>query len=300
MSVPAAYLGVILIWATTPLAIKWSGEGVSYLFGLAARMSIGLAVVVAVALIMRVAIPWRAGAWRTYLAGATGLYGAMTLTYWGAQFIPSGLISVLFGLTPIATGLMAASWLKEPFFVPARLFGVVLGLLGLGLVFLAGGELAGASPLGMLAVVLAVTIQSGSAVWVKRLGAELHPVAVNAGALSVAVPAYLLTWLVLDGRWPAALPEHALGAIAYLALFGTALGFILYFHVLKHLRTGVIALITLVTPVLALLIGRWLNHEAVGSGVWAGTALIVTGLLVYEWGGQLKRLLWRQSLAATE
>ena len=30
MSVPAAFVGVILIWATTPLAIKWSGEGVSF------------------------------------------------------------------------------------------------------------------------------------------------------------------------------------------------------------------------------------------------------------------------------
>ena len=33
MSVPAAYLGIVLIWGTTPLAIKWSGEGVGYLFG---------------------------------------------------------------------------------------------------------------------------------------------------------------------------------------------------------------------------------------------------------------------------
>lgn len=42
MSVPAAYLGVILIWATTPLGIKGSGEGVGFLIGAAGRMIIGL------------------------------------------------------------------------------------------------------------------------------------------------------------------------------------------------------------------------------------------------------------------
>ena len=41
MSVPAAYLGIILIWSTTPLAVKWSGEGPGYLFGVTARMVIG-------------------------------------------------------------------------------------------------------------------------------------------------------------------------------------------------------------------------------------------------------------------
>ncbi|MDX1336059.1 MAG: EamA family transporter, partial [Gammaproteobacteria bacterium] len=45
MSVPAAYMGIIMIWATTPLAIKWSGESVGFLFGVSARMLIGLAVI---------------------------------------------------------------------------------------------------------------------------------------------------------------------------------------------------------------------------------------------------------------
>ena len=41
MSIPAAFLGVVLIWATTPLAIKWSSEDAGYLFGVASRMVLG-------------------------------------------------------------------------------------------------------------------------------------------------------------------------------------------------------------------------------------------------------------------
>ena len=55
MSVPAAYLAVILIWTTTPLAIKWSGEEPGFLFGVTGRMVLGtftaLLAVIATALV---------------------------------------------------------------------------------------------------------------------------------------------------------------------------------------------------------------------------------------------------------
>ncbi|HID49904.1 MAG TPA: EamA family transporter, partial [Chromatiales bacterium] len=44
MSVPAAYVGIIIVWSTTPLAIKWSGEGAGFLFGVSARMLLGAVV----------------------------------------------------------------------------------------------------------------------------------------------------------------------------------------------------------------------------------------------------------------
>ncbi|HEY5734793.1 MAG TPA: EamA family transporter, partial [Gammaproteobacteria bacterium] len=66
----------------------------------------------------------------------------------------------------------------------------------------------------------------------------------------------------------------------------------LYFYVLKHLSAGHVSLITLVTPVTALLLGAWLNGEIITSQVWAGTLLIMLGLFVHEhrklsriWGG---------------
>ena len=45
------------------------------------------------------------------------------------------------------------------------------------------------------------------------------------GGLSVAVPAFILTWFVFDGVWPETLPDRSRFAITYLALFGSVLGF---------------------------------------------------------------------------
>ncbi len=42
VSVPAAFIGVVFIWSTTPLAIKWSSDGAGFLFGVGARMLLGL------------------------------------------------------------------------------------------------------------------------------------------------------------------------------------------------------------------------------------------------------------------
>jgi drug/metabolite transporter (DMT)-like permease len=288
MSVQLAYLGVILIWATTPLAIKVSNQEVSFLFGVLARMAIGAALCWAVLLVLRIRLPLDTAARRTYAAAALGIFGSMLATYWGAQYITSGMVSVVFGVTPLATGIMAAAWLGERNLSPVRVSGILFGFAGLCAVFLAGARMEVGAARGIAAVFVAALLHSASAVWVKRLGSDVHAVALNAGALAIAVPLFAVMWLLFDGSLPQA-GARGWGAITYLGVLGTGLGFVLYFHILKHLSAGVISLITLVTPVLALLIGHWLNHEAIHAMVWVGTLCIIAGLLLYQWGPRLLR-----------
>lgn len=284
MSVPLAYLGVVLIWSTTPLAIKWSALGAGYAFAVLARMVIGVSLAALILAVWRVGFPLHRAARRTYLAGGLGLFGAMTCTYWGAQFVTSGLVSVLFGLAPLVTSLMAAFWLKERALAPAKVVGMLLGLAGLGIVFLAEGKLGGSQALvGMLALLLAVFIYSASLVWVKRIGDHSPPLAITTGTLAVSLPLFTLVWLLADGSLPEALPPRAGAAIVYLGVFGSVLGFALYYYIVRHLDTGRVALITLMTPVLALMLGILLNGEVVPVRVWFGAALILLGLSLYQW-----------------
>ena len=284
MSIPAAYLGVILIWATTPLAIKWSGQGTDFSFAVAARMAIGLAVAAFVLAAWRIRLPLHRRARASYAAAGIGMFGAMTLTYWGAQYIHSGLISVLFGLTPLITGLLALLWLGEETLTRAKLAGMLLGLAGLAIIFGDSHEMGGAHALaGVLALLGAVTLYSGSLVWIKRIGDDSPPLATTVGALAVALPLFALVWLGTDGHVPNAVPPRAGAAIVYLGVFGSVVGFALYYYVIKHMETGKVALITLVTPVLALLLGSALNGEHIGVRVWLGAACIGTGLAVHQW-----------------
>jgi drug/metabolite transporter (DMT)-like permease len=283
MSVPAAYLTVILIWSTTPLAIKWSAQGAGFAFAVASRMAIGLAVAALILAVWRVGLPLHRRARMSYLAGGLGLFGAMTLTYWGSQYIHSGLVSVLFGLSPLVTGVLALVWLDEEALGAHKIVGMLLGLAGLGVIFGDSGEMGGAHAVaGVAALLAAVTIYSASLVWLKRIGDDSPPLATTAGTLGVAMPLFGLVWWLQDGHVPASLPLRAGAAILYLAVFGSVLGFALYYYVIKHMDTGKVALITLITPVLALLLGSWLNGEVVSAQVWAGTACIGLGLGVHQ------------------
>jgi drug/metabolite transporter (DMT)-like permease len=291
MSVPAAYFGVILIWSTTPLAIKWSSEGPGYLFGVSSRMIIGAILCMLFMMILRIRLPWHKDALLTYVAAGTGVFGAMSCVYWGSQFIPSGMVSVLFGLTPIVTGAIAALWIAESSFTPVKVTGMLAGLLGLVFIFGTGIKLGEEAMYGILAVLASVLIHSMSTVWVKRIGAQIPALATTTGALLFALPLYITVWLVFDGKWPAQTPSHAVASIIYLGIFGSALGFMLYYYALKHIAASRMALVTLVTPVIALFLGLWLNNETLHSNVIIGTVLILSGLLFYERGNLFSRKL---------
>lgn len=293
LSVPAAYLAIVLIWSTTPLAIQWSTQGAGFAFAVFARMAIGATVAGLLLLLGRIPVPLHARARRAYLVGGLGLFGAMALTYWGARYIHSGLVSVLFGLSPLVAGVLGALFLGERSLTRRRLGGMLLGAAGLAVIFLDGGSFGGAHALAGLAALLgAVCIYSGSLVWLKRIADDSPPLATTLGALTVSLPLFGALWWLSDPRLPAALPLRSASAIAYLGVFGSVIGFALYYYVIKHLETSLVALITLVTPVIALLLGHFLNGESIGWRLWTGTALILIGLVLHQSEMLLEVLRW--------
>ncbi|HXE37265.1 MAG TPA: DMT family transporter [Azonexus sp.] len=284
MSVPIAYLGIILIWATTPLAIQWSTQGTGFAFAVLARMLIGVVVAGLLVAVWRIGLPLHGRARRAYLVGGLGLFGAMALTYWGARYVHSGLISVLFGLSPLMAAVLAALWLGERALTPLKIAGMVLGACGLAVIFIDGGSLGGEHALaGLLALLLAVFIYSASLVGLKRIADDSPPLATTVGTLTVSLPLFALVWAVTDGQLPAVVPPRSGAAIVYLGIFGSVIGFALYYYVIKHLAASKVALITLITPVLALFLGHAFNGEIIGLRLWLGTGLILFGLSVYQW-----------------
>jgi drug/metabolite transporter (DMT)-like permease len=286
MSLPAAFVSVILIWSTTPLAIKWSALGVGFSFAVFARMAISVVLCAALLLVLRIRLPLHRRALHSYVASGTSMWGTMVLAYWSSQYVSSGMISVLFGLSPLITSLGAMVWLKEESITANKLIGMLLGLAGLALVFRGGLGLGDGAGLGLVALFFAVVIQALGLVWIKRVGDDSPPLATTFGALAVGLPLFFAAWWFADGHWPAALPERATAAIIYLGMIGSVLGFMLYYYMIKHMDTSRIALITLITPVLALLLGHGFNNEAVLPQVWFGTLLILLGLGLHRWGGR--------------
>lgn len=290
MKVKASYLGVLLIWSTTPLAIKWSAEGAGFVFAVTSRMVIGLLLALLLVKLMQLPMAWHRQAIQSYAAAGLGIYGAMMSVYWSAGYIPSGWISVLFGFTPIMTGILATRLLGESRLNSTKLAGLVLALLGLVAVFYSGSKISSTAWYGVAGILLAVVLHSLSTVLVKRIGYQAHGLVLTTGALVVAVPLYLLSWLVSGLHWPQQIDSRTAWSILYLGAIATVVGFALFFYILRHIDATRVALLTLITPVLALWLGRLLNGEGLDWSVVLGASMILSGLFLYEWSHRIGKV----------
>lgn len=290
MSVPSAYLGVIIIWSTTPLAILWSSEEVGFVFGLTSRMLIGAVLALIVAALLGSGLKWHRRARLAYSAAAIGIYGGMISAYWSAQFIPTGWISVIFGLSPLFTALMAGVWLESEKLTRPKAVGMLMGVSGLAIIFGTSFTLHEQAAPGVVGMLVSVAIHCASAVWIKRIDADVPAIVMTSGGLLFAAPLFLLTWIASGTQLPTDLSMKTMGAIGYLALLGSVLGFALYYYVLKRVEATKVALLTLVTPLCALGLGNLLNNEPITLEIVAGSLLILSGLATFEFSENLTRI----------
>ncbi len=286
MAIVFAYILVILIWTTTPLAIVWSGES-DWFFGVAARTLLG-------AFIILPLLWWRKSkqpafrldfeALKIYAMAALPIFGGMTLMYWSAQYLPSGWIAIVFAMTPVMTGIIAHFLLPDYRLTSRKIIAIFLSLFGLWVIFAPNLEskLAGLQIIAILVALISVVFHSTGSVLVKRCGSSLPALHVVIGALWVTVighliidPTALLTWPELQAR------ESA--AILYAATVGSVIGFLLYFYLVRHVDAMKVALIPVITPVFALLIGHYLNDEELSLSLWFGTGIVILGLVLFEW-----------------
>ncbi|WP_432740687.1 DMT family transporter [Methylobacter sp. G7] len=281
MRIYLAYISIVLLWATTPLAIKWSGEGPGFLFAVTSRMAIGTVCILLMLGLSKQRLPWHRKALKTYLAVAVQIYASMLAVYWAAQFIPSGWISVLFGLLPLMMALLAAIWLGERSLTIGNLLAYILGISGLWTLFGSALQIGHAAVLGIIGVLVSTLLQAVSSVWVKRIDAEIPALSQVTGGLLLSLPLYLMTWAVFDGHWPTEISPISLAAIVYLGAIATTFGFVLYYYLLLKQSASQVALVTLVSPVMALLLGHAVNHEPLTIKVVTGTLLILGALLVH-------------------
>lgn len=287
MRIYLAYISIILLWSTTPLAIKWSVEGPGFLFGVTARMVIGSVCLLLMLAMSKQRLAWHRKALETYLAVAVQIYPSMVAVYWAAQFIPSGWVSVLFGLLPLMTAILAAIWLREKSLTLGKLLAYVMGISGLWVMFGTALQMGYSSVLGIVGVLVSAFLQAVSSVWVKRIDGKIPALSQVTGGLLLSLPLYLITWAIFDGHWPTGISPVSLASIVYLGMIATTFGFVLYYYLLIYQSATQVALITLVSPIMALLLGHAVNHEPLSMKVATGTLLILGALLVHEFFGRL-------------
>tara|TARA_B100000809_G_scaffold253620_1_gene289832 strand:+ start:2043 stop:3005 length:963 start_codon:yes stop_codon:yes gene_type:complete len=297
VKVVAVYISVVLLWSTTPLAIKWSNESFSFIAAVSLRMFMACALALLLLALLQRPLFSVKGAWKVYAVASLGLFPAMPLVYWAAQYISSGMLALIFAMTPIATGVLSIFILRENPFTVVKLLALLLAIAGLVVIFGDQVVLGSNAGLGVLAALGACSIMGGSSVLLKSLAQQSQQIGSlqqTTGALLFAVPALFLTWGLAwyfgDDPWLQQVSDKSLWAIAYLTLFGSLLGFTFYYYLLRNISPISLSLVTLITPVLALYLGHWLDSEIISARLLWGAAMIVVALGFYQGVSPLKLL----------
>lgn len=279
------YAIVIVVWSTTPLAVKTSSEGSHFVIGISLRMWLGAVLAVVILRLMKLKLPLHREALLTYFSGMLGFFIAMLLVYWAAQYVASGLISVMYGTSPIIVGSMGAIFLKEPY-RRVQLFGGLIGIAGMAVIFQRELSLPDGSELALIAILGSALFYGFSMMGLKTWGHNIHPMAQTTGGLCFTAIACGLFWLIgfpevgVDAI--ANMTTRAAGATVYLGIFGSVLGFVAFFTLVTRVPVANATIVTLATPVLALLIGNQLNDETIYSSTIWGALLILFGLALHE------------------
>jgi drug/metabolite transporter (DMT)-like permease len=288
------WLTLVAIWGTTPLAVVLSLRDLDAMWALTIRMVLAALLALVVMRLAGMTLARGPVAWRLYLLGAFNMYGAMVLTYLGARHLPSGLIAVLFGSSPLLVGVVSHFLLRGARLVLAQWVGMALGLAGLALIFVEGERLGALHIPSVVMVLGGVLCYVFSAVMQKRLPHDVPPLVQMTGALCLTALCCVLTVPFLGETVPGRMPGPVtLMALGYSVLMGSLVAMLFYFHLMKHVEAGTVALSTLLTPVIALLLGMAVNHERFQPGILWGIALILLGLLGY-YEREIRRMLGRR------
>lgn len=279
----ASGLALVCIWSTTALAIKWGVTGVDYAISLLLRFSLAFIAIGLIIAIRRIPMPPLSKTWRAWLAAGGGTSFSMVCTYWASQHINSGLVAVLHGLTPLSTALFAHLWLQEKI-ARNEMIGIMLAIAGLAMIFSDHLSLSSDGIPALLAVLLAVSGNSAGMVKLKTYSQGINTFVVSVGSMGVGVLMAGAVWLMHGAPLPEAIPLRALGAIFYLAVFGSVVAMSLFFWLIRECKPTQIALIPMISTVAALWLGSFLNDEVLTRDILIGSALILTGLALHQLG----------------
>lgn len=202
------------------------------------------------------------------------------LVFWGEQHISSGLAAVLQSTFPAFGLVIAHVYLPFERMTILKVIGVLLGVLGVAIIFSDQLTIAGHMALiGSIALVLSAFFGSYGNVLVKAYGTQIDPQVLAAGQMVCGFPPLLILGIATEGNpvrfhWT----PTAIASLAYLVVVGSVVAFALYYWLVRHMDVTKTMLIALVTPVVAVVLGMVVLHEQLNWRLFAGAACIICGL----------------------
>jgi drug/metabolite transporter (DMT)-like permease len=276
-----SYFIISTVWGTTWFAIRIGLETIPPFLSAGIRCSLAAVVLYVLLRLRKGVIPTTPAAWKVYSAlGILTIGLPFALVYWGQQFIPTGLSSILFALFPVTVAVFSHLMLKKEPLNGYKIVSVVLGFMGVAIIFSSDIAIADSrSILGMLAILVSVFLQAVALILIKKYGDPVSPMAMNFVGMAMGGGMVLLLSLVAERGQPVVWTWQGIASLAYLTIIGSVVTFLAYYWLLKRIDAVYLSLSSFINPIVAVLIGSLALGERLSPLTFAGAILVLAGML---------------------
>lgn len=273
-----AYLTVAVVWGSTYFAIALGLASFTPYGMVAARFSVAAVLALGLGRLRGEAWPPRREVVHLMVVGALLLGGSNALVSYAELHVSTGLVAVLAALVPL--WLAVFSMAKAPL-GPKGWAGIALGIAGVAVLVWPSGGLR-IHPGGLAAMVAAPLIWAWGTLHGKHF--------VHGGGLMTNVGIQMLTAALIGlavaplsgGFLRGALTAKALWAVGYLALFGSLLAFSAYIYLAKAWPPAKMGTYAYLNPLVAVLLGSLILHEAFGLREVLGMTIILAAVALVQ------------------
>jgi drug/metabolite transporter (DMT)-like permease len=278
------YLLTVLIWGSTWIAIKWQLGVVPAPVSIAYRFWIAAVVLLVILIVTKKPMRPSRQAMPYLVAQGLALFCCNFLCfYYASQWVPSGLVAVVFSTAPLWNSINGRLFLKRTI-QPQVVVGALLGLTGIALLFLPqmtghwrdGGMLRGLA----LAVLGTLCFSTGNLLSSRMQALGLTPWLTNTWAMFIGASVLTAAGLLLGMPFAIETTPLYLGSLLYLAIPGSVIGFTAYLMLVGRLGPERAAYCTVLFPIVALTVSTVFEGYQWSAFAFAGLALVLAGNLL--------------------
>ena len=275
------WLILCLIWGSTWIFIKVGLADLPPITFAAVRFILAIAILLPVIFIRKLPWPRSMAEWKLIaLTGFLQFSLNYSSVFWAEQYISSGLAAVLQAMITVFGLLLAWIFLPSERITKLKVFAVALGVVGVAVIFIEQLRVESVMAFaGCAAIVAGAYAAAQASILIKARGSSLHPASLVCAQMICGLPALVIYALAAEGNpltfnWT----WQAIACVVYLSVIGTIAAFWLYYWLLSRIESTKAMMISLVTPLIAVLVGAVFLAERLPPQTLFGGLLIISSV----------------------
>lgn len=279
----AAYIAVCIFWGSTYLAIRIGVQELPPFLFAGIRFLVAGGILLGYAALKGLPYPTRIQDIRSFfLIGLLLLFGGNGMVVVAEQWVHSGIASLLVATVPLFMALIEYFFIRKERLSWKGWVGLLVGFAGVGILVLAEDLSGAVNPLGALLLILGCLSWASGSVYSKTLK-PTGSVVTHIGIQMLAGGASMTVFGLLLGEASRfQLSATGIGAMIYLIIFGSLIGYSAYIYMLQKWPAARVGTYAYVNPVIAVLLGNVVLGEKLTPSVLVATAVILLGVLLVQ------------------